>query len=205
MTSFMNQTIKFIVKQPKPILGRFFNTLSFMEYIGARKIIKSQPQEKLHEDVLSHMYEEIRHAYVLKKAAMRFAPEICETYSAEALLAGSAAANYMKAVDKAAVEKFNEQDPWLCYLYTTLLVEERANQYYLLIDEALEAQGYSPIFRGILVEEERHLADITTALQQYPHSFERLPLLREIEAVAFDEYLSAMQIELKTESISLPV
>lgn len=203
MNLSMKQTIELIMKQPNDILGRFFNTLSFMEYIGARKIIKSQVQETLHEEVLSHMYEEIRHAYVLKKAAMKFAPEVCATYAPEALLAGEAAARYMQSVDRATVEKFNEQDPATCYLYTTLLVEERANEYYVLIDEALQANGHAPVFRGILVEEERHLAEITAALQKYSNAFERLPILRTIETEAFDKYLTAMRLEVSQEIITV--
>lgn len=187
----MKQTIDLVFATSDLIIGKFFNTLSMMEYIGARKIIKSQHQDHLDEQILSHMYEEIRHAHVLKRVAIRFAGKACDSYAPEALLAGEAAVRYMQAVDAGAKQEFGIDDPKLSYLYTTLLVEERANQYYALIDEGLRAVGKAEVFRGILVEEERHLEEIFAALKTNSLAMTQLEKLRVIEQQAFSQYLSA--------------
>lgn len=189
----MKKTVDLVLQASDLIIGKFFNTLSMMEYIGARKIMKSQHQNYLDEKTLSHMNEEIRHAHVLKRVAIRFAGTACDTYAPEALLAGEAAVRYMQTVDAAAQQKFAITDPKLSYLYTTLLVEERANQYYALIDESLQAHDKTAVFRGILVEEERHLEDIFNELKSNPIAMKQLEELRLIEQEAFANYLMATQ------------
>lgn len=187
----MKQTIALVLQSSDLTIGKFFNTLSMMEYIGARKIIKSQNQDQLDEKILSHMYEEIRHAHVLKRVAIRFAPMACDTYAPDALLAGEAAVRYMQTVDAAAKQQFGIEDSKLSYLYTTLLVEERANQYYALIDEGLQAHNKAAVFRGILVEEERHLEEIFNELKSNSTAMKQLEALRLIEQQAFNQYLVA--------------
>lgn len=54
-----------LVKQPT-LHARFLNTLSLLEFIGARKIMKSQEEDSVTPAVLAHATEEIRHAQVLK-------------------------------------------------------------------------------------------------------------------------------------------
>lgn len=174
------------------LLARFINTLSLLEYIGARKIIKSQPQESLNEEILAHMYEEVRHAQVLKRAALKLAPELCATYAKTALLKGDAACRYIQTVDHAAQEAFAERDPWRSYLYTTFLVEERANSLYPMIDEVLSAAGKNPLFRGILEEEQRHLAEISAWLKEIPEGEAKILQLRTIEVTAFEQWSDAL-------------
>ena len=56
-----------IVAQPA-IHARFINTLSRLEYVGARKLMKSQDSSGLDRETLQHLVEETRHAWMLKKA-----------------------------------------------------------------------------------------------------------------------------------------
>ena len=59
-----------IVAQPA-IHARFINTLSRLEYVGARKLMKSQDSSGLDRETLQHLVEETRHAWMLKKLACR--------------------------------------------------------------------------------------------------------------------------------------
>lgn len=188
----MKTTLHKIIRSPL-IHARFINTLSLLEYIGARKIIKSQQQTQITVDILAHMVEELRHAQILKRAALKLAPQLCATYAPEALFCGEAACRYIQTLDHAAEKLFNERDPWPSYLYTTLLIEERANKVYPQIDKVLQENGKPTLFRGILVEEERHLQEINHCLKTIPDAENRATILRPIEQNAFADFVSAME------------
>ena len=49
--------------------ARWLNMFSYLEYIGFRKIVKSQGAENLSLETLGHAVEEGRHALMLKKFA----------------------------------------------------------------------------------------------------------------------------------------
>ena len=85
--------------------ARLLNTLSRMEYVGVRKMLKSRRSEHLDLDGLQHMLDETIHALRLKKAALaagRRAQPAVDTYSADDTLAGDAGEAYLQGVDRAA-------------------------------------------------------------------------------------------------------
>jgi len=57
-----------ILEKPS-IHARMVNTFSMLEYIGTRKILKSQDAPSMTLSLLAHIQEEIRHAQMLKKLA----------------------------------------------------------------------------------------------------------------------------------------
>lgn len=187
------------------------NTLSFLEYIGARKILKSQKQESISSELLAHISEEIRHAQILKKVALKLSNGTLVTYSEEHLLCGRQAVRYAQQVDHAAEKLWGGSDHWQSYLYTTLLLEERANQLYPLYDEALEATGRSTVFQGILREEALHLESVLGSLGVAPTvppnsevQAERLNALRTFEEAAFAEFLTSLEAQVSSATIPLP-
>jgi rubrerythrin len=187
----MKNLIKKIMSS-NSLKARFLNTLSLLEYIGARKILKSQYQESFHAQLLNHVAEEIRHAQILKRMALKIEPELCLTYAPSALLCGHEATQYFQTIDHAAQEAFSETDPWISYLYTTYLVENRATSFYKMVDEVLADIGSAPLFRGILVEEDRHLDEIKTALTKVPSAKAQLERLEAIEANALSQLIQAI-------------
>jgi hypothetical protein len=85
----------------KPALhARFVNTLSRMEYVGVRKMLKARHSDHLNLDGLQHVIEESSHALRLKRAALALDPTL-ETYSAAHTLAGAAGEKYLQDVDAA--------------------------------------------------------------------------------------------------------
>jgi bacterioferritin (cytochrome b1) len=191
----MENTLKKIVASDN-FCGRFLNTLSCMEYVGARKIIKNQAQQQINKKILTHMHEEMRHALVLKKAALRVLPDLCASYAPEALLAGEAAYQYFQAVDHAAPSVLQEQDPWRCYLYTTFLIEVRVLVFYAAFDRVLIEAEKAPVFRGILAEEEKHLEDVSQELKTIPDYEKNIAQLNAVEAQAFDAFLERVRAEI---------
>jgi len=160
--------------------ARFVNTLSLLEYIGARKIIKSQEEQSITLDTLSHAAEEIRHAFALKRLALKMSKGNLNTYKEEHLLCGESARNYIQNVDNNLAKILENHSQSQCsssqavkidrelstdfsmnvhtnYLLTTLLLEERAQVLYPFYEKVLSDQGYRGVLRGILNEEDAHL------------------------------------------------
>src|SRR4051812_23088920 len=95
-----------IVADPA-VHARLVNTLSRLEYIGVRQMLKSRRSEALDLDGLQHMLDETVHALRLKKMATALgaaAGAAVDTYGADHTLAGDAGEAYLQALDAAAAE-----------------------------------------------------------------------------------------------------
>ena len=185
-----------IAKLPQ-IHAKFLNTLSFMEYMGSRKILKSQRAESITFELLSHTAEEIRHAQTFKKIALKMSDGKVSSYSAEHLFCGVEAATYFQTLDQTAAQRLGAPDSWANYLLTTLLIEERANQIYPFYEEILAAAGYPGYLKLIVREENSHLQDIAAEITgNTPISPTLLDELRKIEGAAFTKFTASLKAEL---------
>ncbi len=86
--------------------ARWLNTFSYLEYVGFRKIVKSQRAEGLTAAILGHACEEGRHALGLKKLAVKLGGAEFDSYAPEAVLCGEEAEAYFQNLDKACDEAF---------------------------------------------------------------------------------------------------
>lgn len=191
----MEKLLQKIITTPT-IYARFLNTLSLLEYIGARKILKSQQHQHLTSKLLSHIGEELRHAQILKRAALKIEPNLCNTYTPESLLCGNAAHHYFQTVDHAPIHELNEHNPWHCYLYTTCIIEIRALAFYTTFETALRTLEKPSVFRGILAEEERHLEEVKNWLSAIPNYEQNLQRLKNIEEKEFAVFLLEVEKEI---------
>lgn len=181
--------------------AKLINTFSLLEYIGSRKIVKSQTDRELNAEVLSHIAEEIRHSLVLKNLALKLSSGELISYSDDHLLCGSAGKLYIQTVDKEAQRLLPESvsNPWVNYLLTTLLVEERASQIYPIYDAWLENLGQAGKFKSIIRDEDRHLqvvSDHLEANQVSQNSY--MNELRTIESHAFNRFMDSILMTLQT-------
>lgn len=184
------------VAEDRATLSRLMNSISLMEYMGARKIIKSQLEKDICAEVLAHMSEEIRHAQVFKKMALKLSDGVLDTYEDEHLLAGAQARAYIQTVDQAIYEALPEKDSHLNYLLSTLLIEERANSVYPYFSRVVAAYGFSTHIDKILREEEHHLQEIEERLMGRGEIGEnKLNQLRHIETQAFFNLIEAIARE----------
>jgi len=188
----MKTILKKIINSPI-ILAKFLNTLSLLEYIGARKIIKSQQQENIDEKILAHAIEELRHALLLKKASRKIMPDLCKTYLPNELLCGTAAVNYFQIIDQAVAQQLGNNNLLQAYLYTTFLIETRAIEFYLLIEEILAELNKPSLFRGIITEENRHLTEILNCLQNDVTFRNNINLLIAIEQNTFNRLIKIIE------------
>jgi hypothetical protein len=107
----LQRTLTAIVSRPA-VHARFLNSLSRLEYVGVRKMLKARRSEDLDIGGLQHILEEAVHATRLKKFARTVAPPgVCvDTFRAEHTLSGDEAESYFQSVDRAGEEALGEAD-----------------------------------------------------------------------------------------------
>ncbi len=136
---------------------RWLNTLSLLEFMGARKIARSAVGAP-DETYLRHFAEEARHAHFFKRMAERVKP----AGVSDCALCPGAAARYFQTLDLAArgaLQLMRGRTDYRAYLLVTTLIEERAGQVYAQY-EVLLREADSPVrLAGVIGEEERHLDD----------------------------------------------
>lgn len=178
--------------------ARFLNTLSRLEYVGVRKMLKARRADQLDLDGLQHILEEAVHATRLKKLARSVAPAgVCvETFGAEHTLCGDAAEAYFQAVDAAVLEIVGGKHPEACYALTSTAIEVRARCLYPAYQAALEEGGSRVSVASILTDEEQHLQQMAATLPRHlPEWRAQLGDVLRVEAVAFDALLSTLERE----------
>ena len=155
--------------------ARMVNTLSRMEYVGVRKILKARHIDQLDLEGVQHIVEEASHALKLKKAAVKLqggSQQGIRTYSADDTLAGDGAEDYLQGVDRACeklLESFGFGEPLRSeanYLLSTLAIEIRAEAFYPLYEKILRQADAPFSVRSILKDEVRHLAEMARRTQE---------------------------------------
>jgi hypothetical protein len=185
--------------------ARWLNTFSYLEYVGFRKIVKSQRAETLTAAVLGHACEEGRHALGLKKLAVKLGGAAFDAYTRDVLLCGDEAEAYFQNLDKFCDEAFAacaaEERVRLAYAYVTWLIERRALEVYGIYKNALGESEIARKLGGLLAEETKHLSDIEALLQVADPAFAaRSKEFEATEATLYEVFLAAL-----TEELSNPV
>ena len=75
-----------IVIKDDQLHARWLNTFSYLEYVGFRKIIKSQRADVLSRAFLNHALEEGGHAFLLKNMAVKVGGKDFDFYTPETML-----------------------------------------------------------------------------------------------------------------------
>lgn len=147
------------VTADRDLEARWLNTLSLLEFIGARKIGKTMCQSHPSATVLDHWADETRHAYAFKALCERLAGGEFGSY-----LALDAATNYFQQLDQRATEWLRSSvgvdDTPLNYLLVTTLIERRAMMVYPLYRAATQHDFISEELQAIVVEEQDHRVEL---------------------------------------------
>ena len=167
-------TLPGIVAEPF-LHARMVNTLSRMEYVGVRKMLKARHVDQLDLDGVQHIVEEATHALRLKKAAVKLLGGVedgVRTYSEEDTLAGDGAEAYLQGVDRGCEELLSNLDfdeparSEANYLLSSFIIEIRAEAFYPMYEQVLQDAGAPFSVRSILKDEERHLAEMFERTQE---------------------------------------
>ena len=195
---------------------RWINTLSYLEHIGSRKIIKSQNSRKLDLNILQHISEEARHAFFLKNIGHTYFQDFCPTFEASYLLGGSAADTYFQSLDEFITEALVDHSPShikvqnngnlsqtpplqnpLCYFYVTFIVEIRALNIYTLYSELLTESHFKFKLTPLITEEETHLEETHEWIQKNDSLSEhRISQFTDKEAQLFEDFKRAIEFDI---------
>ena len=191
----IQETLEYIIKSDE-LHARWLNTLSFLEHIGSRKILKTQSSNTTKTEVLRHAAEEARHAYIFKKLIEKTGLQI-EDYKRDSMLCGGSANRYFQGLDGMVKKKLKELNipRAMCYYYVTALIEERAGWLYPIYQECLEKMKSSIDISNIIKEEERHLEEMHTGISGIEESV--MEYFRKKESDLFNIYFSKLTKELQ--------
>lgn len=184
-----------------PLHARFVNTLSRLEYVGVRKILKSRRSERIGLDGLQHILDEAVHALRLKKAAVALAGGGADgvgTFADDATLAGDAGEGYLQALDRRAEEALLDLDPAeraeANYHLTSAAIEVRAQVFYPLYDQCLKDNRVGFSVAAISKDEDRHLEEMAVGLERsLPEWRRRLEAVLAAEEALYARFLAAVE------------
>jgi len=194
------QVLDRIVIDPR-LHARFVNTLSRLEYVGVRKILKSRRSERIGIDGLQHILDEAVHALRLKKAAVALAGgggAGVVTFADDATLAGDAGEGYLQALDRRAEEALLDLPEGdraeANYHLTSAAIEVRAQVFYPLYDQCLQANRVGFSVAAISKDEDRHLEEMAVGLERtLPEWRRRLEAVLAAEEALYARFLAAVE------------
>ena len=187
----------------KNLHSRFLNTLSYLEYIGTRKMLKSLPAPVLNKTFLNHINEEIRHSLFLKNLAQKLSEKSYGFHEKE-MIAGSEGSHYFQEVDHYSL-KFSFSNPVLSYLYTTYAIEQRALLFYSLYNDILKKKNFPFSMQSILNDETEHLDHVLKKIQQKDPFWEsNLVEISQFEHQKYFSFLISLEKEVFESSLMPP-
>lgn len=174
----MKTLLTTIVKHPL-LEARWLNTLSLLEFIGARKISKTVCQDYPSRDILAHYADEVRHANVFKQLG-----DTVAGFPYEDTLCTDAAVSYFQLLDKTLSEWLGHvsgvNNAYQNYLLVTRVIERRAMRLYPLYKSLTCSDAVRAGLGGIIHEEAGHLHTIEDAMSKggmqddaFPHGIEQ--------------------------------
>lgn len=195
MDKRINRLLKQIISD-KNLHGLWLNTLSFLEYMGTRKIAKALHQEVFNEVLLDHLSEEARHSLYFKKLANRVASQNYGFQKGE-LLAGHEARVYFQNLDEKARE-LSKGNILLNYLLTTWIIEKRAVSFYHIYNQILKEGQFPFSLNAILKDEKAHLNYVENYIKKLNSAGEKsFSVIREFEEKEFEIFIEALEKEVK--------
>lgn len=190
--------LKQIASEPA-LEARWLNTLSLLEFVGARKISRTVADRHPTLEVLGHLADETRHALAFKRLACEVAGGEVSEY-----LCPQEAATYFQTLDRElaawATQALGHEDVTLNYLLTTTVVEQRAMLMYPLYKAATRQASVRTELGKVVTEEQSHRVDIeeTCKLRLARAGVSDLSAPRGIEERLFDAFLSALEREVSS-------
>lgn len=187
----------------------WLNTLSLLEFTGARKIARSFRRPD--PTVLKHLAEESRHARFFASLGERVARETaCESpaeervepraeESARTTLAAASGLLYFQRLDHGIARdvrrRLDRRDiVAACYYHVTAAIEERALDFYGRYNRLLSARAIGLRLDGVIAEEEGHLAEMYAALEDLdPDAGAAAERYRAQEGRLFAGFLSGIE------------
>lgn len=147
--------------------ARFLNMLSMLEHMGSRKIMVSQMNKTLTQEILKHLAEEARHAFFFKRQAEKTAKAKLDGYTVDNTMCRIPAMMYFGRLDASLSQKAPQGGhPETPYLWVSLIIELRACWTYHIYQDVLQEAGNSISLKSLIAEEDMHMAEMYARLQE---------------------------------------
>jgi rubrerythrin len=204
----------------------WLRSLSYLEYIGYRKMIKSLGYEHLNKGAYRHLSDEIQHSFMLRELAQKYFEQdlqalfplnliqkISEEYfqqldcevsrrviemksGRDVPTATSLPGNFNGVIETNPVGRLSPS-PVLCYMLTSYVIEKRAMKVYpSYLSKATEAP-VKYTMQKIIRDESEHLTYLEGKMSMVSSmTFQDLHDLIETEENLFQQYLGRMTQEL---------
>ena len=175
----------------------WLRSLSYLEYIGYRKMVKALAYGEMNQGVYHHLTDEIRHSFMLKELAERAFDGKFQYVPFERDLVGMAE-SYFHDVDEAVhqwvLAVSGEERPYLCYLLTSYLIEKRAMAVYPSYYSQIQEAGAKVILQRIIKDERDHLNYLENHLGVLPEksAFDQSKVW-DFETTRFHEFLGQIR------------
>lgn len=179
--------------------AKFLNTLSRLEYIGVRKMLKARDSAAMDLEGLQHILEEAVHALRLKKFASVLAggADWVRTFDSPCTLAGEAAEAYFQAIDAAAAAALGERAQEGCYWLTSTVIEIRAATFYPAYQAELQQRRVGVSVASLVQDESGHLEQMSAELPRRISRWQDvLEDVLQVEERAFVAFMEAVEREL---------
>jgi bacterioferritin (cytochrome b1) len=148
----------------------WLRSLSYLEYIGYRKMVKALEYQEVSRGVYHHLTDEIKHSYMLKELAEQelkyggkaaFGKEFIDIAEA-----------YFQDIDKEVkhwIEKeTGRENPFICYTVVSYIIEKRAMLVYPNYFNSLRDTACKYIIQKIIADEREHLNYLEEHLKLVP-------------------------------------
>ena len=174
----------------------WLRSLSYLEYIGYRKMVKALGYDHVNKGVFHHLTDEIQHSFMLRELAEKgYRHGTSLSFGSEYL---EIAEDYFQKIDGEIhdwVERFcGKENPFLCYLLTSYIIEKRAMKVYPQYYNRLSEIPSKAIIQKIIKDEGEHLSYLETQMSLLPGwNEEKSQSLQSMEDDCFEAYLKKMQ------------
>ncbi len=186
-----------IIIQNRDLHGKWLNSLSYLEYRGVRKILRSLRTEDYDVTVLTHVFEEARHALFFKKLALKVGGSSFDNYRPENMISPENIKAYFYHLDRCGTSELKEGPLGLAqeniYELMTWVIEERALEVYREYEALLRKNNSDISIEPVLKDEINHLGKVKKTADKIGHRAE--PLLA-LESGLFQDLWMGLEKEL---------
>ncbi len=179
-------------------LGRFFNTFSMWESLGATSMAASYPTSGLQEEQLQQILEENVHALLFKRMANQCRQKDLTYESRESFAQASAKSYFFRLailIYRDLSSEFSADHAIsLTSQYCSAILETRSFWWFSHIDEALEKHQRPYSLKKIKNDEMNHILDLEAILSKKDPQFSnRIQRFHNVEVELFNRFLLGMR------------
>lgn len=174
----------------------WLRSLSYLEYIGYRKMVKAVPYTKVNTGVYHHLSDEIQHSFMLREIADKQFGNSLDIEKVTSLV--DIAENYFQGLDSQIddwiASKLGKKDAYASYVWVSYTIEKRAMKVYPQYLSKLHEHALKVAIQKIIKDEADHLSYLEEVIEKFPEeiSLKNAPVLT-IEEKCFDGFLEKMK------------